>query len=145
MANKRTAYLNPISTGNQPVEDEWLAAATDLVHHVGFAIRPKAVKCGDHLIYYAPGPQTTHQKMIAVARCSQDGEALNEGGGYSTPYRMPVQMLMAIPLLRFAPHYAVTGVTPGELKKADRVELHAHQYDAAIAAMTERLTLAPAK
>jgi hypothetical protein len=136
---KRQAFLKPVAEGDDHLPDSWLEPRLGLLTEVGFARRPASVKRADHLIYYAPGPKETHQRMIGVVRATQDGAELAASNGFDKPYRLRVQALFVIPLLRFAPHYSASGVKAGELMKADIVLLLPEEYSRAISALTERV------
>jgi hypothetical protein len=142
MAKRRDAWLKPVGTGDDPLPDAWLPERPDLLTHVRFPERPGSIRSGDLLIYYAAGKQ----RLFAVARSTLAGaECPMELDTQQPrwPYRLPVQVLLAVPNLRLAPTYEVLEKSPHAVTQKPHISLEDAEYERFFVALTNRILLAP--
>jgi hypothetical protein len=93
-----------IGAADWPIDDRWIDQRSDLLYEMRTPRQPRAIKSGDLLVYYAAGTQ----KFFAIARATQDGSNVPEStepGEHRWPFRIPVQMYLAVPMsgLRVGP------------------------------------------
>src|SRR4051794_39515008 len=103
---KRSYFLKMVGAADWPLEDRWIDQRSELLYGVRTPRQPQAIRTGDLLVYYAAGAQ----KLFAIARATQDGSNVPmapEVGEGRWPYRIPVQMYLAIPTLTLAPSWSV--------------------------------------
>src|SRR3954452_13648027 len=106
---KRNYFLKMIGASDWPIENKWIDQRADLLYGVRTPKQPQAIKYGDLLVYYAAG----EQKLFAIAKATQDGSNVpmsSDAGERRWPFRIPVQMYLAIPTLALAPHWSVLGM-----------------------------------
>lgn len=134
---RRNYFLKMVGAADWPIEDRWIDQRADLLYGVRTPRQPEAIKSGDLLVYYAAGAQ----KLFAIARVSQDGSNVPmsaEAGEQRWPFRIPVQMYLAIPTLAIAPHWSVLGLPSATVQQKSYVQLTAGQYEAAFDAIVGR-------
>lgn len=135
--SKRSYFLKMVGADDWPLEDRWIDQRSDLLYGVGAPRRPRAIKSGDLLVYYAAGAQ----KLFAIARASQHGVNVPMAAGPGEgrwPFRIPVQVYLAIPTLALAPSWTVLGLPRGKVQQKSYVELSAEHYRLAYDAIVER-------
>ena len=134
---QRSYFLKMVGAADWPLENRWIDQRADLLYGVRTPRQPQAIKSGNLLVYYAAGAQ----KLFAIARATQDGSnvPLVAGVGESRwPFRIPVQMYLAIPTLALAPSWSVLGLPSGTVQQKSYVQLDAARYRAAYDAIVER-------
>ena len=133
----RSYFLKMVGAADWPLENRWIDQRIDLLYGVRTPRRPQAISSGDLLVYYAAGAQ----KLFAIARATQDGENVPMAGDAEEgrwPFRIPVQMYIAIPTLALAPSWSVLELPSSTVQQKSYVQLNAAQYRAAYDAIVER-------
>lgn len=136
MASRRF-FLKMVGAADWPLENKWIDQRSDLLYGVRTPKQPRSISSNDLLVYYAAGAQ----KLFAIARVTQDGENViesHEQGEERWPFRIPVQMYLAIPTLTLAPSWTVLGLSSGTVQQKSYVEITAAQYALAFDAIVER-------
>jgi hypothetical protein len=130
-------FLKMVGAADWPLEDRWIDQRSDLLYGVRTPRQPQSIRSGDVLVYYAAGAQ----KLFAIARATQDGDNIpltaTVGEG-RWPYRIPVQMWLAIPALTLAPSWELLGLPSGTVQQKSYVQINAEQYRAAFEAIVAR-------
>lgn len=124
-------WLVKVGSSKEPLADRWIEECPDLLREWPSGPHTRSIKSGDVLIYYA----ATHQKLIAVARATEDGRASGE------PLR--VQVKLAIPQIAFAPSYTVLGKAPQAIMGLRAAELTDDEYQRGCRAFIAGLRPAP--
>ncbi|MEA2371087.1 MAG: hypothetical protein QOH12_1481 [Solirubrobacteraceae bacterium] len=130
-------FLKMVGAADWPIEDRWIDQRSDLLYGVRTPRQPRAIKSGDLLVHYAAGAQ----ELFATARATQDGSNVPESaepGEHRWPFRIPVQMYLAVPTLTMAPHWSVLGLPNTTVQQKSYGELNASQYKVAFDAIVER-------
>ena len=134
---QRSYFLKMVGAADWPLEDRWIDQRSDLLYGVRTPRQPQAIKSGDLLVYYAAGAQ----KLFAIARATQDGAnvpmAAAPGEG-RWPFRIPIQMYLAIPTLALAPSWSVLGLPSTKVQQKSYFELSSEHYRIAYEAIVER-------
>ncbi len=97
----KQAWLKMVGTGENPFPDNWLTERPELLTEVRFTQQPTGINSGDPLLYYAAGKQ----RLFALARASESGTSVQYAPTPTTkrwPYRMRVQVIIAIPTMPLA-------------------------------------------
>jgi hypothetical protein len=123
-------WLKPIhARPGQPVSKDWLTENPWLLSLVGSAWPMRSIRAGDYVIYYAAG----HQKIVAVARVTQDGgtETTRERTDLTgADYALEVKVRLALP--RITPgipdYYAIPGITHRQIEGGRPIELTPIQF-----------------
>jgi hypothetical protein len=126
-----------IGAADCPLADRWVEERPELLSGVRTPQQPSGIGLGDRLVYYSAGSQ----KLFAIARTSQAGEnvPMVPGPGEERwPYLIPVQVQLAIPTLRQAPHWGALGMPSTTVQQKSYVELNDDQYRRAWEAIVER-------
>ena len=133
----RSYFLKMVGAADRPLEDRWIDQRPDLLYGVRAPRRPQSIHSGDLLVYYAAGLQ----RLFAIARATQDGSnvpIVPEPGEERWPYRIPVQMWLAVPTLKLAPSWEVLGLPSTSVQQKSYVEIGRQRYEAAFGAIVER-------
>jgi len=134
---KRSYFLKMVGAADWPLEDRWMEQRPDLLYGVRTPKQPQAIKSGDLLVYYAAGAQ----KLFAIAKASQNGDNVPmeaSPGEARWPFRIPVQMYLAIPTLALAPSWSVLELPSGTVQQKSYVQLNEQRYQAAYEAIVAR-------
>lgn len=99
--------------------------------------RPSGIKRNDRLVYYAAGEQC----LFATACSTEDGEQcqeVSEEGEEHWPWLLLVQVSLAVPTLKQAPHWGVLGIQSSSVQQKSYIEISADQYRLAWEAITDK-------
>lgn len=130
-------FLKAIGATDNLLVDRWIEDRPELLRSVRNPFTPRAIGKGDLLVYYATG----HQRLIAIARATQDGaESQTDvvSGEERWPHVLSVQVLLAISTVKLSPDWSVLGIKPTTISQKPYVEITAAQYALAWTAIVER-------
>jgi hypothetical protein len=138
MPQTRPVWLKALGTAKDPFDDKWSEQHPEIFSEVRFPLQPSGIKSGDLLVYYASGKK----KLFAVARSTMNGaSAAHEmtAEAKQWAYVLKVQVLVAIPDLRFAVPYETLGKSPGAVSQKSHIELSDAEYGLFVDALNAKL------
>jgi hypothetical protein len=139
MATARSYWLKMVGASDYQLEDHWIEQRPELLRGIRAPWQPSGIKRGDYLVYYSAGTQ----KLFAIARAKENGAeaaVVPERGEERWPYRLEVQMLLAIPQLLLAPDWSALGLPSTTVMQKSYVEITAEKFEIAHREMFERTT-----
>lgn len=128
-------WLKMVGAADDPLDNRWIEANPELLREVRSPWRPSGIKKNDILVYYAAG----EQRLFAIARSTEDGEGCQEvhkAGEERWPWLLHVQVGLAVPTLRQAPHWEVLGIKSTSVQQQSYIEIGTHHYRLAWEAIT---------
>jgi hypothetical protein len=126
-------WLKALGHARGPLPDAWLEdGRLTSLRRTGFPRRPR-VEAGDRLVYYA----SVWRVVFAVVECA--GEPTDEHPISSDPARwpwtVPVEPLLAVPLLSNAPPVEAIGVAARSMSQQSHIRLRDEHLDRALEAI----------
>jgi hypothetical protein len=130
-------WLKMVGADDDRLDNNWLVTNPELLSEVRTHRRPSGIKRGDILVYYAAGDQC----LFAIARVTCDGEDAQEvhkAGEERWPWVLPLQVRLAVPTLKQAPHWNALGIDSSSVQQQSYIELSAQEYRKAWDALTDK-------
>jgi hypothetical protein len=126
----RTHWLKALGHARWHLPDDWLADGGDRrLRRTGFPRRPR-IEPGDRLVYYASGWRAVFAIVEAVGEPDTDHPVSERW-----PWTVPVEPLLAVPLLHAAPPVEAAGVLPRSMSQQSHIRLTPEQYARAVEAI----------
>jgi len=116
-----------IGAADDPLDNRWIETNPELLREVRSPWRPSGIKHNDRLVYYAAGDRC----LFAIARATENGEQCQEvhkKGEERWPWLLHVQVSLAIPTLKQAPHWRALGIASSSVQQKSYIEITADQY-----------------
>ena len=130
-------WLKMVGAADDPLDNRWLEANPELLREVRSPWRPSGIKHNDRVVYYAAGEQC----LFAIGRSTENGEDCQEvpkKGQERWPWVLHVQIGLAVPTLKQAPHWGVLGIQSSSVQQKSYIEITANQYRLAWEAITAK-------
>lgn len=134
---KPNYFLKMIGAADRDLDDRWIESRPELLKQFRTPKQPSSIKRGDIFVYYSAGTQ----KLFAIARSKINGSDAGmelEKDEERWPYVVPVQVIIAIPQLAFAPHWQVLDLPSSKVQQRSYVTISRESYLKAHAAMFEK-------
>jgi hypothetical protein len=120
-------WLKMVGADDDRLDNNWLVTNPELLREVRSHRRPSGIKRNDILVYYAAG----FQCLFAIARATDNGEdaqEIHKVGEERWPWVLPLQVRLAIPTLKQAPHWSALGIASSSVQQQSYIEIAAEQY-----------------
>ena len=126
----RSHWLKALGHARWSLPDAWLEdGGTSRLHRTGFPRRPR-IASGDRLVYYAAG----WRSIIAVVEATGDPDDEHPVSA-RWPWTVPVEPLLAVPLVHVAPPVETAGVLPRSMSQQSHIRLTPEQYARGVEAL----------
>jgi hypothetical protein len=123
------AWLKAVGTGEEPLDRDWRAVDKHLLPHCWFTKRPRSLRAGDVLVYYAPKWGRLPALMQLLSDDAED-VAEHPYGPQRWRWRMDVRPLVTLPL-EVAPSLADVGVDSLRVRRQSHILLTTDEYTTA--------------
>jgi hypothetical protein len=119
-------WLKAVGTGNEPLDPDWRAVDSHLLPHCWFTKRPRSLRAGDVLVYYAPWWGVVPALMELTSDEPED-VAEHPHGPNRWRWRMDVRPIVTLPL-NAAPSLSAIGIDSLRVRRQSHIRLTPAEY-----------------